>query len=122
MEQQELVNELIASYRKLFAEQSAKDALPWAQTKRNNPNEFVSPTIPFVGKNYATQKTKILLYASAENLSGYLDPKNGGWLDNDEEAINRHRKWFDKYSEGRFFPDVHLKPIKDGRRDMLDLR
>ena len=109
MEYTELVDQLKESYRQIFAEQSAAGLLSWAQTKVSNPEELVSPTIPFVGKNYVAQKTKVLLYASAENLAKY-----NGHIDNDDIAINRHRKWFDDSVEKKFFPNVHIAPISDG--------
>lgn len=112
MEYKELVDQLKESYRKIFAEQSAAGKLSWAQTKVSNPDELVSPSFPFVGKNYADQKTKILLYASAENLVNR--GKYNGRVDNDDIAINRHRVWFDNYSEGRFFPRVHIAPVENG--------
>lgn len=111
MEHQILVEQLKESYRQIFAEQSEADVLSWAQTKKNS-TDLVSPTIPFVGKDYPAQKTKVLLYASAEVLTNYT--KKGGWLDDDKVAINRHRKWFNDHSEGLFFPNVHLEPMKDG--------
>lgn len=108
MEYQNLVNKFEESYRQIFEVQKSEGSISWAQHKKSNPNELVSPTIPFVGKNYFAQKTKILLYASAENLVGY-----NGYLDDDSYAINRHRSWFDTKSYD-FFPKVHLKPIEDG--------
>ena len=108
MEYKDLVDQLKESYRQIFAEQSAAGLLSWAQTKVSNPEELVSPTIPFVGKNYVAQKTKVLLYASAENLA-----KHNGHIDNDDIAINRHRKWFDDSEAGhlsitRFDNDLSL--------------
>lgn len=108
MEHQSLVEELIASYRNIFEDQQNAGVLDWSQHKNSNPQEIVSPTIPFVGKNYLAQKTKILLYASAENLIGY-----DGYLDEDEKAINRHR-WFKDNKKSDFFPIVHITPISDG--------
>lgn len=114
MNQQELVDKLLVAYKNLFTEQSALGLLYWAQNKLSSPETIVSPTIPFVGKNYLAQSTKVLLYASAENLSNYSDPKKGGWLDNDEVAINRHRRWYNCSAEKKFFPNVHIAPISDG--------
>ena len=108
------MEQLLDSYQRIFTQQIEQGELStWAQHKKNNPNELVRPTIPFVGKNYSTQKTKILLYASAENLSDYLnEKKGGGWLDDDAKAINRHR-WYKDLSNN-FFPWVHITPINDG--------
>ena len=108
MEYQKLVEELSASYRSIFADQQTNGQIAWAQHKVSNPQEIVSPTIPFIGKNYTGQKTKVLLYASAENLAGYE-----GHLDNDAKAINRHR-WYKDNVEREFFPWVHIAPITDG--------
>ena len=108
MEYQDLVNQFKESYRQIFEVQKSEGSISWAQHKTSNPNELVSPTIPFVGKDYLAQKTKILLYASAENLVGY-----NGYLDDDSYAINRHRSWFDTKNYD-FFPKVHIRPIEDG--------
>ena len=108
MENNNLVNQLKESYRQIFEAQKLEGSISWAQHKSSNPSELVSPTIPFIGKNYLAQKTKILMYASAENLVGY-----NGYLDDDSYAINRHRSWFDAKNYD-FFPKVHLKPIEDG--------
>lgn len=92
----------------------------WAVHKRNSPSELVIPTIPFVGKHYAEQQTKILVYASAENLSGYWKGNDkhlpGDRLDCDELAQNRHRWCFDNESmqADRRLPFVHLGPLEDG--------
>jgi hypothetical protein len=99
------IEKLLIEYSQIF---SKKENQPkWAVKKKDN-KEIVNPSIPFVGKNYG--KTKILLYASAENLGDY----DGGWLDDNELAKNRHRFWFDNYSDNRFFPDVHIAPINKG--------
>lgn len=108
MEYQKIIEDLTASYKRLFADQLKNGQIGWAQHKKSNPQEIVSPTIPFIGKSYAGQKTKVLLYASAENLAGY-----NGHLDDDAMAINRHRDWFEKKSWD-FFPRVHIKPVEDG--------
>lgn len=112
MEHQILVDQLKESYRQIFAEQSAAGVLSWAQTKLKNPSELVSPTIPFVGKDYPAQKTKVLLYASAEKLVD-RNIKYNGHIDDDGLAINRHR-WYKDNVEREFFPMVHIRPIEDG--------
>ena len=84
----------------------------WAVHKEYNKDELLETTIPFVGKNYAEQDFKILVYASAENLANY-----DGYLEREEKVdiCDRHRGWFNKkYNETRFFPDVHLQPMNDG--------
>ena len=108
MEHQKIIEDLTASYKHIFADQLTNGQINWAQNKVSNPREFVSPTIPFVGVNYTSQKTKILLYASAENLAGY-----NGHLDDDIKAINRHR-WYNDNIQREFFPWVHIAPITDG--------
>lgn len=99
------IEKLLIEYSEIF---SQKENRPEWAVKKNNSKEIVSPSIPFIGKNY--EKTKILLYASAENLGDY----KGGWLDNNDFAKNRHRLWFDKYSDNHFFPDVHIAPMNKG--------
>ena len=88
----------------------------WAvhKTQTGKHNELIHCPIPFVGKNYHAQSKKLLLYASAENLSEYhLSTDN--YLDDDEFAIMRHRRFFDSsQSEDSFYPDVHIQPITDG--------
>lgn len=101
---------LLEAYHKIFVEK--KNEPSWAVHKvtEGHQNELIHCTIPFVGKEYANQKTKFLIYASAENLSGY-----NGYLDEDVLAVNRHRRRFnDSISEGNFFPKVHIKPFDVG--------
>ena len=112
----DLENHLLNAY-----EQIRKPGMPkWAVHKRNTPNELVIPTIPFIGKHYAEQPVKILVYASAENLSGYWKGNDrywpGDWLDCDELAQNRHRWCFDNESMqvDCKLPYVHLGPLEDG--------
>lgn len=66
---------------------------------------------PFVGNNYINSNPKILLYASAENLTGY-----NGYLDDDTAALLRYRSFFEhsNKSNNDFFPNVHIAPISDG--------
>lgn len=107
---------LIKAYEKIYKE----NAPTWAVHKRNVPTELVRPTIPFVGKQYAEQDIKILVYASAENLSDYWNGNDkhwfGDWLDDDVRATNRHRNCFDNpyLQQDRFFPHVHIEPMNNG--------
>ncbi|MBE6844345.1 MAG: hypothetical protein E7508_01340 [Ruminococcus sp.] len=105
--------QLLNLYKEIF---NAKNNTPvWATHKvtLGHENELVHCPIPFVGKNYSAQDKKILLYASAENLSDYY--KNGGYLDDDNFAVNRHRNFYnDSVSKNMFFPNVHIQPINDG--------
>lgn len=85
----------------------------WAVKKISEPQKLVSCTIPFVGKEYSCQSTKILVYASAENLTYYKECTD--ILDNDDVAIDRHRYRFDcSCNKDKFFSNVHLAPISDG--------
>lgn len=103
----EIVNELTEIYNNLFTDLEKPS---WAVHKVNSPNKYIHCTIPFVGKNYQCQKIKVLVYASAENLSNY-----NGYLDDDMTAINRHRLFFDtSINKDNFFPSVHMKPMSDG--------
>ena len=99
------IEKLLIEYSEIF---SQKENRPEWAVKKNNSEEIVIPSIPFIGKNY--EKTKILLYASAENLGDY----KGCWLDNNDVAKNRHRLWLDKHSDNCFFPDVHIAPMNKG--------
>lgn len=115
------VLKLKADYTEFFTKQGSKPY--WAYHKKNSPEQLISPTIPFVGKNYFEQPTKVLVYASAENLSYYGNCSDNGTrelLENDSIAINRHRYLFDNsYRNDEqstvFYPDVHIAPIDDGR-------
>ena len=114
----QLTARLLETYKDLSSD---KVNMPsWAVHKRNYPDELVTPTIPFVGKEYAKQEKKILVYASAENLTGYWKGNNEEWcgdvLDDDIFARNRHRNYFDNKSkqEGRKIPFVHCGPLNDG--------
>lgn len=110
--------ELLEAYRRIFAER--KNEPDWAVKKHTSScesEELVHCTIPFIGKAYSEQKTKILIYASAENLRGY-----DGYLDNDEEAVNRHRNFFnDSSKRDRFFPNVHIQPFDNGYLTIIAL-
>jgi len=99
-----IIEELKKEYHRIF---SIIENRPGWAVKKIESDEIVLPSIPFVGKNY--DETKILLYASAENLRNYY-----GQLDDNSFAINRHRFWFDKSSDKLFFPNVHIGPINDG--------
>lgn len=102
--------ELKQEYKRIF--DVANNRPTWAAKKKTNANEIIHPTIPFIGKNY--NNTKLLLYASAENLNYYYSDKNKDKiLDNNDFAINRHRENFDKSKE-QFFPNVHILPIDNG--------
>lgn len=102
------VKNLLDRYDSIYDDLCSEGEPAWAVRKCNDANRFVHPTIPFVGKDYFNQRMKILLYASAENLSTY-----SGHLDEDILAKDRHRYYFSK-SSNRFFPLVHIQPMQDG--------
>ena len=107
-----LVEKLKEAYKGIF-EANQPD---WAVHKITKPAELVRPTIPFVGKKYAEQKTKILVYASAETLNDhYYGKTTRPWLDCNNEAIDRHRRNFEiSKTKDDYFPDVHISPMNDG--------
>ena len=112
----DVVQQLLCEYQKF--QDALGNAPDWAVHKRTQPTELVRCTIPFVGKNYFLQAKKILVYASAENLSTYdrkhYDHWEGSWLDDDAKAENRHRKCFDEFDLDDFFPHVHIAPMNNG--------
>ena len=100
-----LENELRKNYKEIFSQKKSRP--DWA-VKKLKRKGIVHPAIPFVGKKY--NKTKVLLYASAENLSGY-----NGYLDDDTIAIKRRRDCYNAAKEGKInFPSVHIAPVDDG--------
>lgn len=120
----ELEEKLIKSYKTIY---NRGNGIPeWAvrKVKASDENDFVHCSIPFVGKEYHSQEVKILVYASAENLSDYyltdqndlhnLQNMHGGVLENDEKAIDRHRFFFEQSKNASFFPNVHIQPINNG--------
>lgn len=115
---EDIVINLISAYKNIM--QTKGDTPEWAVHKRNFQDKLVKCTIPFVGKEYSYQPQKILVYASAENLAGYYPGNDkewvGDWLDDDEQAINRHRKCFENkvLQDDPFFPHVHLQPMNNG--------
>ena len=107
---------LLDAYAEIM--ESRNNSPDWAVHQRNNQSKLVSCTIPFVGKHYNDQPVKILVYASAENLSDYHTGKGGKgrpWLDNEELAVNRHRFSFEKNKTTDWsFPNVHIGPMNTG--------
>ena len=104
-------NNLKKEYSKIFSK--VENRPDWSVKKKSNPKEIIHPSIPFVGKNY--DNTKILLYASAENLTYYTEQDDIiDYLDNDKIAIDRHRYCFENCSNDRFFPHVHIEPVNNG--------
>ena len=109
------VNKLLDAYRAICAKKG--NTPEWAVRKRNAPDEPVHCTIPFVGEHYGESSPRILIYASAENLTGYYPGNDsawpGDWLDEDALAENRHRYCFSR-SVDQFFPHVHMAPMDCG--------
>jgi hypothetical protein len=113
----DIVQNLITSYAKIL---SASKPF-WAQRMMNQ-TDIIPPTIPFVGEKY--QKSKVLIYASAENLShynGHLEDQQikindqGQIVENRVEMNNRHRYYFNcEQNKNRFYPNVHCAPMNDG--------
>ena len=95
---------LSAAYEECFA----RSQPIWAQRKYYSEG-VLPPTIPFIGKEY--ESTRILLYASAENLSHYQ-----GHLENGSVTLmDRHRYYFDNAQNAdSFYPFVHCAPVNDG--------
>ena len=106
---------LLAVYKQIFSGRMNEPAWAVHKTTPNHTRELIHCSIPFVGKYYHQEKTKVLLYASAENLSDYCR-KRQDYLDCDDYAVNRHRNSFDSsvLNPNVFFPDVHIQPINDG--------
>lgn len=78
-----------------------------------NGKQYIKPAVPFVGKNYFSQDKgcRVLLYASAENLTNYGEGIN---LLATEEGMERCRRSFEDTKNTEFFPSVHIQPINDG--------
>lgn len=99
-------NKLLSAYRDIF--KSKGNTPDWAYRKIDS-DDLIHCSIPFVGKKYFEQPIKILVYASAENLSNY-----DGHIDDDTKAIDRHRYTFEETKALRFFPNVHIQPFNNG--------
>lgn len=113
-----MVDKLLQLYNEEFRKiEMQEDLLKWAQRKfGENKEEVLQPTIPFVGEFYGNSKAKVLIYASAENLSNYSQV---GWIENDGADIqNRHRWYFERdcsyINDAYKYPDVHCRPMQDG--------
>ena len=101
---------LIKKYSILFQSEKKPN---WSVKKKSNQTEIIHPPIPFVGNNYSN--LKVLLYASAENLTYYTEQdKTIDYLDDDLISINRHRFCFENCSKNRYFPHVHIEPVNNG--------
>lgn len=115
MKWNEAEKKLISEYKRLFSEPP-----DWSFPYKGWNYEAVplvkpfTPGIPFIGKNYFNQKTKIALYASAENLAHYeRKPETIPKFLCDERVWNRHRE-ANREGWDKFFPRLHIGPVEDG--------
>ena len=111
--QREAVEELEKRYRNLH-ETEERPENAWKVVNVDGEERYVRSAIPFVGKEYFSNPNgyRVLLYASAENLSGYAD---GIEELSEEYRVHRCRQSFEaSVAAGEFFPSVHIQPINDG--------
>jgi hypothetical protein len=102
--------ELEKAYKKIYSSRNGRPQ--WGIKKSNDPHAIIHPAIPFVGKDY--DKTKLLAYASAENLHWYKEYKET-YLDDDEAAlIRRISPLKSDKKKGNFFPGLNMGPFGDG--------
>ena len=101
--------ELIEEYKYVYKENTPPD---WAVQNRQT-KEKIYPATPFVGQEYFNSDCRILLYASAENLTYYEENSNKNPLLETEEAWLRRRISFERNKDCRF-PNIHMAPINNG--------
>lgn len=101
------VEELKRRYLQIYSNEKNIPPNAW---KYNG--EYVVPAIPFVGKNYFSQPEdeRIILYASAENLSNNESEMS---MLCTEDGMYRSMRCFIESSD-KYFPSVHIQPINDG--------
>jgi len=109
MKHNEIERILLEKYKSIFNNQTSPE---WAM-KNKKTQECIYPSIPFIGKQYSTQDKRILVYASAENLTYYKNSNGDNELLESEIAWNRRRIGFESCN-GDFFPFVHIQPIDNG--------
>jgi hypothetical protein len=102
----------IESLEKNYINNIGNNLPEWACKKISDNSQLILPSMPFIGENYHKAETKVLVYASAENLNYYK--KKEKHLDNNEVSINRHRYCFDNYSKYNFYPNLHIEPFNNG--------
>jgi hypothetical protein len=102
--------ELEKAYKKIYSSRAGRPQ--WGVKKNSDSHAIIHPAIPFVGKDY--DKSKLLAYASAENLNWYKKGKET-YLDDDEAALIRRRSPLksDK-KEKCFFPGLNMGPFGNG--------
>ena len=98
--------ELSNKYKTIFKDEKKPK---WTVKKIENTSEPIHPAIPFVGENY--DKTKLIVYASAENLSFYKKDEDG-YLDNDNKSIYRRYNYI---NINKYFTQLHCGPIDCGQ-------
>lgn len=100
-------------YKKIFKD--PKNRPDWAVKRSDRKDQIIHPSIPFIGKNYKNRR--LLLYASAENLSHYNE-KGQDYLNKSSFTINRHRQFYETHkndiNEDKPFPDIHIAPVNNG--------
>jgi len=98
------IKKLKEEYTSIF--ESDRNSPDWG-VKKKTKEENIHPAIPFVGESY--EMTRLLLYASAENLTYYEKKIDEYSLEDDSVAINRRQ-----VSKSSYFPKVHIAPVNDG--------
>lgn len=109
MSNDSVVNDLLDRYKKIFSQSEPPD---WAVENKTN-NVKITPSIPFVGKSYNDVKNKILIYASAENLTYYEYGHCSNDLLESELSWNRRRHSLGCHKDS-FFPNIHIAPVNNG--------
>jgi hypothetical protein len=107
----DLERELVEAYKANFDREKRPD---WAVRNKEHPEELIRPSVPFIGRNYSSARNKILVYASAENLTDYEEGGGAKKRLEGEDAWNRRRVTFDNDKWGSGFPDVHIRPVDNG--------
>jgi len=103
------ISTLLTKYKSIFKTTPPPD---WAVENKKT-GEKISPSIPFVGERYNQSKNKILLYASAENLTYYEEDNSPNDLLETEISWNRRRESI-KLNSSTEFPDIHVSPVSNG--------
>lgn len=109
MNSKQQVSHILKAYKNIYQASKKPD---WAVENRRN-GEIIKPSIPFIGNNYGSLKNKILLYASAENLTYYEKSNSPNKLLETEDAWNRRRNRI-KLKRDCIFPNIHIAPVSNG--------
>lgn len=101
-----LESDLLARYKQLYEERGCPS---WAHGFR--------PPIPFVGRNVLKTIPRVLIYASAENLTYVFEKHDCVYplekLDAEQQHF-RHRALYAGPGEKRNFPFIHMQPVNNG--------